>query len=727
MADELTPIAPPEQVDPNASAQQEASGQGFATATEGFARGLTGGLSDLYLTKDLGVDPKYIQARQEANPVLSTVSGIAGSLPGLAALGPIEGVGANAALGAGMAGTGLVSDYALGDPDLNAEKILTHIGFGAALGAGIGKLMETGISSPISKALEKATGSETVQNLSKSDLAQGFMRGLEGLPETDIETPIRGMAKNLQDVYDTSGEAVKKMYKDAMASDIKQGLSSVPLETAQEHALNIYSKIEGVANELRGEEYTPVARKIFGNKVSDLQNDLLSAESSQEIYSTLNDFVKDFSGKSGLIKWSSTPSASDVATQDLLRGINREVRNALSDPTMWGEKAAGAYKSASDLFHELSSIKNDHGFDAAFTRQSPDGRIIDPSKVATFFKNYSAPGQDVKKQLLEDFFDVSKRIASASENYAGFEAAKDSIAGRFNALAKENEEMRSVADAMSRKGGNPHLPFGLEKFNPYNIGRTLNAGITGIKTAGKIVSDVGEAIAKGAQNVFKGDKPGIGTFETMSKSKYSKAVNQLQELSDPNQMINHMEKQIGPMQEALPNIAPFMQASVQRGLQFLASKIPQPTSQLPLDAEFEPTPSQISKFGEYYNAVNDPLSSLKEIKNGTLSNEAMETLNTVYPQLLHEMRVQLTENMGKKKNLNYATKISLAKFMGQPLDSSQTPQSMLANQAAMNSPVTQMSRQMSQGRPTVGGMKELKLSKNASTSLRNRISGASDE
>ncbi len=727
MADEIGTIAPPDEVaapvDPTLAA---AENQKFATGTEGFARGLTGGLSDLYLTKDLGVDPKYIKARQEANPILSTVSGMAGQIPGLAALGPVEGVAGNAAVGAALSVPDLITDHALGDPDLNAEKILTHIGFGAALGAGIGKLMGGAaekIASPVTESLEKATGSSALETLSKTDMAQGFMRGLQGLPAEDLETPIRKMTQNLQDVYNTSSEAVKKMYNESMASEVKQGLEKIPLEQAQENAFNIYNKIEGVANELKGEEYTPVARKIFGNKVAELQNDLVGAKSSHDIYTSLNDFVKEFSGKSGLIKWSATPSASDVATQDLLRSVNKTVRSALSDSNMWGEKTASAYKGASDLYHEFIGLKSDHGFDAAFTRQTPQGRVIDPAKVSTFFKNYSAPGQDIKKDVLENFFDVSKRIADASENYEGYQAAKDSISERFSKLSKEHEQMGQLADAMGRKTGDMHLPFGLEKFSPYNVGRGLHAGIQGIKTAGKIISDISGSIDKGAQKVFSAEKSSSSaTMNAMSKTQYNKASERIQDLSNPHELINHLDKNMGVLKDALPNIAPFMTANVQRGIQFLQSKIPQPASQLPLDGKFEATPDQISKFGEYYNTVNDPIRALKQIKQGTLSNETMETLTTVYPQLLHEMRVSLTGNMGKAKGMPYTTKIALAKFMGQPLDSFQMPHSMLANQAAINSPAKSLQNSAQQMKPTVGGMKEMKMSRNASTPLRRAMS-----
>lgn len=635
MADELSTIAPPDEAP---AAPNPAENQKFATATEGFARGLTGGLSDLWLTKDLGFDPKYIKNRIETNPILSTTSSIAGQIPALAAMGPVEGIGANAALGAGLSATDLVSDYALGDPDLNAQKILSHIGFGAALGGGLGKLMESGLTSKLGNALKAATDTEAVQAATKSDMLSSFMKGAQGLPEKDLAAPIRKMTGNLD-----------------------------------------------------------------------------------EVYSTLKDTVKDL--------------------QD---SVEKHY-----DPFMKKEVISGLSPEVNGLMQEYNNLMKENGFEQAFTKMTPSGRVVDPSKVSSFFKNIDAPGQDIKRGLLEDFFDLSKRVADAQENKMGFEGARESIGDRFAALSKEQGDLADLASAMARKQGPskviPWITGGVGSMiggptggaigyglghviaNPYEVGKALHQGIQGLQTAGKIISDIGSIIDKGALNVFKGEKASSATIGSMPRSKFDKITDRINTLADPHAMINHLENNMGNMKQQLPNIAPFMQATIQRGTQFLQEKIPQPASQLPLDAKFEATPSQVSKFAEYYNAVNDPTVALKQIKQGTLSNETMETLNTVYPQLLHQMRVALAENMDRNtKNMPYSVKISLAKFMGQPLDSFQTPQSMMANQIAINSPIKQLGSRMSQG-PTIGGMKQLKMSRNASSSMRKNMAGDTDE
>lgn len=118
---------------------------------EAVARGATLGLSD-ETERMLGIaKPEDVRARREANPVTAFVGETVGStLPlaltegatGAAALGPI----ARGAIGGATLGAGnVVSDLALGEPNLNAQKILADIGGGIVAGAGFGAL-EKGIA-----------------------------------------------------------------------------------------------------------------------------------------------------------------------------------------------------------------------------------------------------------------------------------------------------------------------------------------------------------------------------------------------------------------------------------------------------------------------------------------------------------------------------------------------------------------------------------------------------
>ena len=137
------------------------------TAMEGVGRTMTAGLSDLALPAVGLTTREDIAARKEINPITAGVSELAGYvMPGgaLSAVGkgatavgklaasklaPTAGRIATSAVehavgsaieGAFIESGALVSEAALGDPTVNAEKILARVGAGALLGGGLGVL-----------------------------------------------------------------------------------------------------------------------------------------------------------------------------------------------------------------------------------------------------------------------------------------------------------------------------------------------------------------------------------------------------------------------------------------------------------------------------------------------------------------------------------------------------------------------------------------------------------
>lgn len=150
------------------------------TAIEGAARGASFGTSDFIASKLSS--PEAVKGRIEANPVTSAISnmGGAGALiygtggaaapleSGLAAAKVAPTVATALAYGAEGAAFGagnVISDIALGDPNLNAEKIMMDVGFGAALGGGLG-LLSKGIEAlpSLRKAAPVAEEEQTILN-----------------------------------------------------------------------------------------------------------------------------------------------------------------------------------------------------------------------------------------------------------------------------------------------------------------------------------------------------------------------------------------------------------------------------------------------------------------------------------------------------------------------------------------------------------------------------------
>ncbi len=235
----------------------------------------------------------------------------------------------------------------------------------------------------------------------------------------------------------------------------------------------------------------------------------------------------------------------------------------------------------------------------------------------------------------------------------------------------------------------------------------------------KIADKSSKRIEQASKSVYSGAARGAflsGATKAYSGD-YDERVKRIKQLSnDPNAMIQHFDNSTAALQQVAPNIAGSLNMAVTRGVQFLASKIPQPATHFVLSSEFKPSPAAKDKFDHYYEVVNDPLVSFDEIKRGTLSSDTMETLSAVHPNLFAEMQKSLLTNFNQEEasNLPYPVKLSLSKFIGQPLDENMQGQSIIGFQASLSGP--QLSQQgVQKDHVTQAGLKEINVAKISST------------
>ncbi len=100
-------------------------------------------------------------------------------------------------------------------------------------------------------------------------------------------------------------------------------------------------------------------------------------------------------------------------------------------------------------------------------------------------------------------------------------------------------------------------------------------------------------------------------------------------------------------------------------------------------------PAPVNKNAEYayerqLGIVQQPLSVFKHLKDGSLIPQDVNTLKTVYPKMYGEMVSKVSEELinikSDKRSIHmpYEKKMALSTFLGQPMDASLTPQSLLS-------------------------------------------------
>lgn len=206
----------------------------------------------------------------------------------------------------------------------------------------------------------------------------------------------------------------------------------------------------------------------------------------------------------------------------------------------------------------------------------------------------------------------------------------------------------------------------------------------------KLVSEAGvQAAHDFARAVLKGNRLITNTANSVLKVG---STNALSDLEPKDTDIEKLDKQLtffgknpdamldvgGNLGHYLPGAAAATGEVSARAVQFLNSQRPKESSGLPFDAVTQPTPAQNAQWKRTLQIAQQPLVAMKYLNDGRLNHTDLQTLGTLYPQAYAKMREQLTASLIDAKSqgikVPYAKRTALALFLGEPLDSTMTPQ-----------------------------------------------------
>lgn len=132
------------------------------------------------------------------------------------------------------------------------------------------------------------------------------------------------------------------------------------------------------------------------------------------------------------------------------------------------------------------------------------------------------------------------------------------------------------------------------------------------------------------------------------------------------------------IQTADPHLQDAITAQVERGIQFLDSKMPKQTvlpGVLPGDGVWKPSKAALEEWAKYVHAVNDPASVLEDLAKGHVTLEGAETLRVVYPALFAEAQQTLLQHAVEfQKTLPYPRRVMISIMFNVPIDGTMTPE-----------------------------------------------------
>lgn len=189
--------------------------------------------------------------------------------------------------------------------------------------------------------------------------------------------------------------------------------------------------------------------------------------------------------------------------------------------------------------------------------------------------------------------------------------------------------------------------------------------------------------------------------------------------NNPEALVDRIHSQTAALADMAPQVTQAINDTATRAVQYLGTKVPPPTDQFALDGEPKARPkAQVAAFQTALDTINDPLSVLKHVKDGTLTSTQVEALSHVYPKLYDEIRAHaLAELTHHTDKLLFSQKTALSKLVGTPLVRQLSQPTLAANQVSMAATTAQdeAGSASKAARPSQKGLSKLSVADRAQT------------
>lgn len=221
-------------------------------------------------------------------------------------------------------------------------------------------------------------------------------------------------------------------------------------------------------------------------------------------------------------------------------------------------------------------------------------------------------------------------------------------------------------------------------------------------------------------------------FVKMSAEEKAKELEKIKDkiiskTNSPDNYVNTVSESTKQISDVAPQISAGIQVSTTKATEFLKSKMPNTNPVGPLSPDRKPSDAELSKFFRYYTVIENPLSVLHQVKDGTLTPESMEVMNNVYPRLLGDMRTTIFDKlagMKKRNDIPYKTKVVLSAFLGADIAIGIKQDSLMHNQMAFSAPSEKQDAKdmaMAQQKPSQSGAKAITIAQRSDSFTRRVI------
>lgn len=681
-------------------------------------RGGTAGLSDLFLVE--GAErpmkmKKFLGGLKEKNPVTSGVMEFAGTaaslgagvgVPGAATKiagatttklgGKVLAKAAGMGLEGGIYGLGqVVSENELSDkPQLTGEKLFAAGATGILTGAGL-SLFGSGLAAG-GKALMSKLGGKGMRNLlnehaNKLALRQ-YARPTElkkyGLnPEEVQKIGDYGHARGL------FGLGADKTYEKALAQSGKEG--------------NVIGRINAQLDKRGNFDADRFTWRAASEILDPMKNNPALRRARAELARYISEYAEyGMEGKAGPMSFSKawelqSQLRKKIGPGDPLFGAEQQLSNLrqlFRDEIIEQGKAAGGrlgamLQSASRRYRNAQVIE-DVAFDAM--QRSLGHRITSMSDMLFGIGGVSAFGPKgialgVANHLGREYggsiasnvmWRLSKgealgKLGSGFKKFvdAGLRASP-AFGGAFRAeleraAASGAADLLATHVSLANQDPSYLAAMGMtdetaEAANQYAMRSDQLASVEAAAAAQDVAMER-------AINRFLGKQGGrppkvdVGRF---GEKDYAKIFSQLEQMAtNPQALMAAVNT--GELNAIAPGVAGALATTAAKAVNYLYSVAPKNPHKNPIPAmelKWSPSDLELARWGRHVSAVQDPTRVLRDVEQGTLTWEQVDTLRNVYPEMLAQLQTRMMERMADyKKTLTMPQRTMISRLFGAPV------------------------------------------------------------
>lgn len=711
----------------------------------------------------------------------------------------------------------IVSEHALGDPDLNAEKIFSQLKTGALYGGAFGiggsilsgaggKIFgraEVGVAGKVEKVFKQFDGVAPQTRKAWLDVADGGGRQeIKAIHELAPEAPEQAIIMKVESQAVQDSAALNKFLttyrserKAILTGADQHGVSGEigdVVETIQKRVPKIGAgkgpdpDQAAVLNE--ADEY--LSRVVNNAKVNYINDKVATGLTRQQAEDTLNSFIAE----QGIGKLRLTASElnsekmylgkrakydknnNKIPKTDLVAQLYGDANRAMTR-TLYGN--VKGLREVNAKYSKFANLVNRHLGKYGFTNleRSLDDQLVAVEIPQINAEKYgrlllSSPLMAKRLEQYTEAFDdlVGTQTTQAIRNLRAYKdlyhqtrtatllqkaLANIPILGKLAVPVMESAQFKqamieAMAPITQHVGA---IREGVERMAPQAAGAAPGVAVPGsraqgllslmkpqkllqpIKYAGlnlalsteaerkamllgsmeRYVGDHDKARDKYINRVIEDDEdeatPLPSSLGILAKSGIGEAVkdrfemykNHLGELArlyaSPEIIATNIGRALHEMSEVASQTTSSLIVTATNAINYLysmAPKNPHPDV-LYTDREWKPTDRELSTYERRLEAVTDPLSVLKDLKNGTITPEKMQTLKAVHPRIYDDMRQRAVARIAETQaKLSYKQRIRLGAFLGLPIDTSMQPKMISRLQATYEA-------KQAEGQPLVGG------------------------